>query len=477
MSRFNTVTRTPVVENRAGGASYALSPKNELVHLLLTSFLKDMYYEKADDRIGRLQGLMKTVDPLFAAKAAIYAREQFHMRSVTHVLAGEIGRNVKGEEWTKHFFERIVSRPDDMTEILAYYRSTGEKAIPNAMKKGFAEKLTSLDAYRLGKYQGKGKAFSLVDVVNLVHPYSTEQLSQLMSGDLPAPETWEVLLTQAGSDAAEKAAVWKKLLSEDKLGYMALLRNLRNIRDQAPTTLSLALDQLMDPERVTKSKVLPFRFATAISQFSESSPLNRVIVSALNVAMNNALANVPNLGGRTVVLLDTSGSMGHLSVPSSHLSIGSMFAAAVAKVNNADLKVWATHVADVPYNLDDSIGTIRENMVKTNVGMGTNLSQAIDSLSAHYDRIVVFSDFQSWADRNPYGDLRGPADRALNAYRARTDSNPIVYSFDLAGYGDLSFKPNKVVTLAGFSDKVFDLMASLEKGEDALTKEIEAVAF
>jgi hypothetical protein len=48
-----------------------------------------------------------------------------------------------------------------------------------------------------------------------------------------------------------------------------------------------------------------------------------------------------------------------------------------------------------------------------------------------------------------------------------------VYSFDLQGYGSLQFPEQNVFALAGFSDKVFDLMQLLETDRIALIREIE----
>ena len=80
------------------------------------------------------------------AKAGIYARTKFGMRSISHALAGEIAKKVKGEKWTKNFFDKIVYRPDEMTEILAYYYATnGNGKEPNALKKGFAKAFTRID--------------------------------------------------------------------------------------------------------------------------------------------------------------------------------------------------------------------------------------------------------------------------------------------------------------------------------------------
>lgn len=119
--------------------------------------------------------LLAKNDAEFAAKAAIYARTKFGMRSITHLLAGELAKYATGKEWAKSFYEQIVYRPDDMTEIMAYYFNTQKLKLPNAMKKGFAAAFDKFDGYQLAKYRNANKDLKLVDVVNLIHPKPTDR--------------------------------------------------------------------------------------------------------------------------------------------------------------------------------------------------------------------------------------------------------------------------------------------------------------
>src|ERR1700753_1200814 len=122
MSRFNdTSAATHKTTNLAGGSAYKMTPELELVSSLLTSFLEDKFYESGKKRQTNIVKQVQAVDPLFAAKAAIYARNEFVRRSASHVVAAEMAATVKGEQWTKRFFDKVVHRPDDMLEILALY--------------------------------------------------------------------------------------------------------------------------------------------------------------------------------------------------------------------------------------------------------------------------------------------------------------------------------------------------------------------
>jgi 60 kDa SS-A/Ro ribonucleoprotein len=173
--KFNKTATGIKTVNRAGGQAYIQNPKLELVSLLLTSFVKDKFYEKEEGQLNRLRNLVFSIpDKKFVAKAAIYARTVFGMRSITHALAGELVNVVKADEWVKEAVSRIIYRPDDMTEILSYYMSNYGKPIPNNLKKGFALALEKFDSYQLAKYRGEEQ--------NYIKIYLPEILNQLIHG-------------------------------------------------------------------------------------------------------------------------------------------------------------------------------------------------------------------------------------------------------------------------------------------------------
>lgn len=502
MAKFAQTVITPTAGttvNRAGGEAFSQSAERELVHILLTSFLKNGAYRSGDDTLARLQQLFAEVDPKFAAKAAIYARNEFGMRSISHALAGEIAHRVKGEQWTKDFFHQIVRRPDDMMEILAYIHGTYKKYEPNSLKKGFGAALAGMDEYQLGKYRGEGKDMSLVDVVNLVHPPHTEPISKLVNGTLESPDTWEVLLTQAGQrgntpeeKAALKAEAWTELITTRKLGYFALLRNLRNIAQQAPDALDAALEMLVDEELIRKSLVLPFRFLTAYKQFEGLGTkggygynwygrqaviadvpenLKRKIIVALSKAIDISLANVPEMDGDTLVVVDASGSMHGGGQTETPIEIASFFAAALLKANNADLMLFEGDAQYVTFNPTDSTVSIARHIYDAAHGGATNFSAPFERATAKYDRIIILSDMQGWVESRYYR-TSSPVP-ALRAYEEKFEVTPNVYSFDLTGYGSMMLPHDRVFELAGFSDKVFDLMRVIEEGEDSLIRVID----
>jgi len=463
--------------NLAGGDAFEMSAKAELASILLTSFVQDSYYRSADDTLTRLYELLEKVPPQFAAKAAVYARNEFGMRSISHVVAAEIAYRVRGEQWTKDFISAVVRRPDDITEILSYYMTKYQsgKKIPMGLRRGLAAAFDKFDGYQLAKYRSEGKDVSLVDAVNITHPTPTaknsEALKLLVNDSLRNSTTWETKLSAAGSDEEAKESAWRELITERKIGYFALLRNLRNISEQAPELIPAAAELLVDKKMIRNSLVLPFRFLTALQQVSDPK-----LVSALSKALDLSLDNVPDFKN-SLIAIDHSGSMGSPATGDTlaRQYIGDIFGAALFKKNQSDVMVFGDSAGYVVgLNPDDSTLTLAEQIGRVNYGPGTNFQAIFDVPSKAYDRFVIFSDMQAWVDHG-WG-YSHPGGSRKN-YEQRTGASPHVFSFDLAGYGSLQFPANKTYQLAGFSDKTMGLMEKLETDPNAMVNTIEAVSF
>lgn len=482
MARFNTVAERPSgATNLAGGEAYAESPKLELISLILTSLVQDQFYRKADDGITRVAELLKQVEPEFAAKAAVFARQEYGMRSISHVVAGELGRYASGAKWKRAFYTAVVRRPDDVTEILAYWKSRGGKKIPSAMKYGLASAFDKFDDYQIAKYKGEGRGIKLVDAVNLLHPRPTDKnrtaLSLLVKGELKATETWEAKLSAAGKNDEEKEGAWRSLLVERRLGYMALLKNLRNIVQQAPELVPVACEQLRDEQAIRKSLVFPFRYITAMREV-EKLPGTQDVLRSLSAAANVAVQNVPTLPGKTLVAIDVSGSMaapvaGNKDTSCADVAI--MFGAALAQ-KGADTLIFSNAAQYVSVRGRDLFGDIATIKQHANPA-GTNFHAIFQTADRAYDNIVILSDMQAWMRMDGLLRLGGNPRQSLSAYREKFSCNPRIYSFDLAGYGTLQFPEANVYCVAGFSDRVFDLMKELADDRQAMIRRIEAQEF
>lgn len=475
MPRFNTtmVDRT-VTTNLAGGEAYSESAKLELISLVLTSFVQDQFYRSADKAIETLSELVGKVGPEFATKLALYARWEFGLRSVSHVMAANIAHQHHGYRGIRHFMAKIARRPDDLTEIVAFYIGKWGKPLPSCFRHGLRLGFDRFNLYQLGKYRQADKKVKLVDLVNLFHPKpgdrNQEALGLLVKDKLRSEDTWEARLTAAGSvegdeaKAAAKAQVWQSLLAERQLGYFAGLRNARNIIDQAPDSIPVLCELLTDHEQIRKSLVLPFRFITALEAVAKDAG-NRQVLEALIRALDISLENVPQLEGGTLVIVDVSGSM--VQRDGKPAKMAGLFAAALWRKGRCEVVTFSAR-AVVPVLLPgDSLFSLANSIFACQPNQGTDLRCVFEWMQKPYDRIIVLSDMQAWVGHDVPKDV-------FNGYKQRTGANPVVFSWDLSGYGSLQFLERQVYALAGFSDKVFDLMKLLEQDREALIHTVEA---
>lgn len=481
--KFNTTLTEKTIVNKAGGLSYSQTPELELVSILLTSFANDQFYRGENETFQRLKELISICNKEFVAKAAVYARTKFGMRSISHVAASELAKHIKGEKWAKSFYDAVVYRPDDMLEILSYHKANNGK-ITNAMKKGFAKAFDDFNKYEIAKYRGEGKGFKLVDVVNIVHPVpnemNSEAIAALTKGKLRSFDTWEQELSRAGQLASSdeekadfKKDVWVRLIKEKKIGYFALLRNLRNIITQAPEVLTEALEMLTNEAVIKKSLVLPFRFLTAyeeIKKITNEGKAVRLALSALNKAVDISLNNIPCFDGDTLVVLDTSGSMRddyNTKGAKTPFIIGRLFAVALAKSNNCDLMTFDYNARYVNFDISDSTITLATSIEFE--GGSTNFHSIFQTANKKYDRIIILSDMQGWVNgwHTPAGEFHD--------YERKFKAKPFVYSFDLNSYGSMQIREDRVYCIAGFSEKVFDIMKLIEADKQALINEIKKI--
>lgn len=480
MSKFNTTLpkQKTLTENLAGGQAYKQSDELSLVSLLLTSFVNDQFYRNAKTSLEDLKKLVTNIkDKEFVAKSAIFARDKFGMRSITHALAGELASQLNGAEWGKNFYQKVVVRVDDMTEILSYYlaykTNKDNPKFPNSLKKGFAKAFDNFDNYQLAKYSGLNKEVKLVDVVNIVHPVpnirNQESLGLIIKGELKNTETWESKLSSAGQTAESKedltklkSDAWFDLISNKKLGLMAMIKNLRNIITQSPESITLVCESLSDEKFIINSRVLPFRFLTAYEEVSklESSKEVRSVLNAISSAMDISCKNIP-IFEDTLFVVDVSGSMS--GKPS---EIASLFAAMFAKSNNCDVMTFANHSNYVNYNPSDSVMSIRNSFIFS--GGGTNFKSIFTGANKAYKNIVIASDMQGWVG------YTSPSLEFKN-YKKKFNCEPHVFSLDLAGYGTLQMPESQVYCLSGFSEKVFQIMELLKTDKNALYNQIKSI--
>lgn len=515
MARFNEKTESEkTTTNHMGEKAVKYSTELELVSLLLTSFADNSYYEKQPDTFERLKKLIKECNKKFVAQAAVYARTVFGMRSITHITASELAKYIGGESWAKDFYYAIIHRPDDMLEILSYHLSKNGKET-NAMRKGLAKAFGKFDAYSLAKYRGEGKEIKLVDVANIVHPKPTQEnkeaIALLMKGQLKSADTWESELTKAGQSATNdeekeelKKEVWIKLITEKKIGYFALLRNLRNIIEQAPEILPDALELLTNERLIKNSLVLPFRYLTAYSEieklgnkkvFEKDAPNNTDVLKAIEKAIILSISNLPILSGRTVILSDNSGSMRGDNNGESLLSkmsntktadIANLFALMYwLRADNTLVGLFGDKLVYPKVSRELGLFDNFKIVDKAGAGCGASTEKGVFDMFERLikekiiaDTIVIFSDCQIGDGCKWYDTGGRHGDNFMKLFSNYKKINPSFrcYSVDLKGYGTTVFD-GSVIKISGWSEKIFDIMKFAEIDKNALVNEIKKIEF
>lgn len=284
--------------------AYTVSPEATLRRSVMACLLwEDQFYEAGESIADRIAKLVPQVPAEKVAGIAIEARERMNLRHVPLLLACEMAKHETHRGAVEEVVARIVQRPDELTELLAIYsrdrkgpKKLGE--LSAGLKRGIARAFTKFDAYQLAKYDRPGE-IKLRDALFLSHakPRDTAQAEvwqKLVAGKLEPPDTWEVGL----SSGANKRETWERLLAEKKLGALALLRNLRNmLKTDVPTLMIVNALAAMRVDRV-----LPFRFVAA----ALAAP---GLEDAIDEAFLRCARRLPKLPGKTLIVVDVSGSM------------------------------------------------------------------------------------------------------------------------------------------------------------------------
>jgi len=564
MAKYNEKTPKVVstTTTHQGGQGFTQKPEKELVGILATG-MSNTYYEQETEREKRFRELIDKVakkDPVFAAKALIYARTVFGQRSVTHFGAVEMISHLSGSEIAKKFFSKrnrkenkggIVYRLDDMTEILAYYlHKNGENApIPNAIKRGFKDAIENADLYELAKYQMKGNKVSLVDIVNLVHPVASKKngsievsvetyrkavkgtkweneikweneslatdkpvqvsaLRALVLGILTQFNTVEDKNTKVGQEVAEKvkkgeitkeAAVvelneaktenFAELIETKKIGYLALLRNLRNIiKTNDSTLLDNACQLLVNQDFIRKSLVWPHQIdlAMEVMLLEFGGKQLQKVTKSLSEAYEKSVPNLEELlpEGKTAVVFDTSGSMQSnwapmyinaggkkLNIPSQPVNKAALIAATFAKGTGGDVYHFGTSCERITgFNPNDSINTMKKYFEGHigRCGHGTHYAEILPTLSKRgggYDRVLIITDEQG-------------ADSFEQSYKQYSSKygTPYVYFINICGYGPTMAKENsRVYRIYGYNQDIYESIKRVEINIDEIIIEINKI--
>lgn len=463
------------VQNFEGGLSFTPSKETELYLRCCTNLVgEDKFYVSGESDLKTLRDLIKSCSREFILKLAVYCRKELHLRSLPIMLLCEASNMYEkypeeDKSIVRKYAPKIIQRADELMETTAYWINViGDGKIsnfPNALKKGIADSFYNFDEYQLSKYANRG-SIKLKDVFFICHPRARNDkeydlFAKIVEDKLIPADTWERKISSKGSSTQN----WEEIA--DKMGIMALLRNLRNFEQhKAKKAIAIAKNRFRDKKSVLNSKQLPFRWLSASKHVQDIG-----LLDALDEAMEISIKNVPKLPGTTVIAIDISFSM---EAPISEKStvkrweVGAMLGALAHTISEKALVyIFAEDIATLPMRKRNAILENMKYVQKTlgSIGHTTNAYKVIDevkNLDLNVDRIILLSDMQTY-NTNYFSNKQ-----LSSEWKKFSQKSPqtYLYSIDVAGYGTASFleKDKKVVLLGGWSDKVLNLISLYEKG-------------
>lgn len=332
-----------------------------------------------------------------------------------------------GQKVSKELISSILTRPDDMGELISLYNKDGKKPLPNQMKKGIALAFAKFDSYQLAKWN-KRVNYKLVDIANLCHPRVTDAIDKLIKGGLETPKTWEVLLSSAGSDVTKKKDAWLELINSKKLPDMALLKNIRGMLNVGVSKKTI-VNRIND---IQNGKLLPIDYIRA----GQNNP-------TLESEIENKFLSTftkEKVSGKTAILVDVSGSMDgdRLKYALSLAMIGREM------YENVDIYSFSNETVLVPNRRGFALA---EAIDKSQRHGGTYMWASIEKISKQdYERILVITDEQ-----------------AHDSPSKKISAN--MYIVNIASYNKgVGYTLGTNIThINGFSDKVFDYIVEVEK--------------
>lgn len=436
----------PTNPHRTYEGAPAIPPKNPLAELrrAVASCLlwEDQFYEDGVAIGDRIANLVAHADPADVAALAIEARTQMKLRHAPLWLLAGLAKAGKGAD--ADTYAATINRADEMGELISMHWKDGKRPLPAAMKRGIAKAFGKFDAYRLAKYNRK-VAVTLKDVLRLVHPKpaNDEQAAlwkSVVDGTLATPDTWEVAL----SGGADKKETFERLLREGQLGYLALLRNLRNMAE-AGVDRALVREAIL--ARKGAHNVLPFRYVAAARAAPQFEP-------ALDEALCATIEGLSVLPGVTAVLVDVSGSMNDPLSARSDLTRRDA-ASTLASIIPGDIRLFS--FADLVVEVPPRRGMAGiDAIARSQPTGGTRLFDAVAAVNAQvpYERLIVVTDEQA-TDPSRFGYwIRGNVSTMPNPKGKGYIINVAAYQNGV-GYGPW-------VHIDGFSENVLRFIAEHE---------------
>jgi 60 kDa SS-A/Ro ribonucleoprotein len=505
--------------NEAGGAAYALEPRQALANYAATGCLSTTFYASAEAQLDTILGLCGQVEPEWIARTAVYARERAVMKDLPALLAAAL--SVRSADLLRKVFPRVIDSPKMLRNFVQIVRSgaVGRKSLGTVPKRLVLRWLAERSDEQL--FHGSvGNAPSLADVLRMVHPKpATKSREALYGWLLGRPLSSDQLATDELPPAVTAFERYKahptrtavpdvpfQMLTALPLGregwaeiarrapWQMMRMNLNTFQRhgvfEVPGTTQVVARRLRDPELIAKARVLPYQLLMAWTAASADLPL--AVREALQDAMEVALRNVPRVEGKVWVCPDVSGSMrspvtGQRPGAASAvrcIDVAALVAAAILRKNpDAEVVPFESDVVKVRLNPRDSVMTNAQKLAALPAG-GTNCSAPLRYLNERREKgdlVVYVSDNESWVDSPSYGRYGGSATETMRQWEAFRQRNPAakMLAIDVQPNATVQAKERQdIVNVGGFSDHVFQVIADLAAGRSTAgywVRQIESI--
>lgn len=438
-----------------GAKAVRITPEQQLRRAVMATLLwEKQFYEDGVDITQRIADLVPKVAPEAVRDIAIAARNESKLRHMPLFIAKEMAKYPEHKQFVSYVLETVIQRADELAEFLALYWKDGKCPISAQVKKGLARAFTKFNEYQLAKYN-RDNAIKLRDVLFMVHakPKNKEQEAlwkKLVADELAVPDTWEVSL----SAGANKKETFERLMAERKLGALATLRNLRNMIGYGVSEDAIKSYLTSMPTE----RILPFRFISAAKYATRYE-------GQLEQAMFKCLEDSEKLKGKTVLILDLSGSMNSgISGKSDLTRLETAYALAMlVREVCEDVVIYGTAGNDWKRVHDTEIAPPRRGFALVDAmqkltnklgGGGIFLTQCMDYIyekEHKADRVIVVTDEQD-------------CDTKLNPAKANAfgDRN---YLINVASYQNGIGYGDKWLHIDGWSESVVRYITEYEKME------------
>lgn len=376
------------IRTHEGGTAKHINAELQLRRSVMACMLwEDEFYESGKTIAERISSLIPAVRAEAVAAIAVEAREKMKLRHVPLLIVREMARLASHRSHVSETLARVIQRPDELAEFVAIYWKDNKQPLSAQVKRGLAAAFQKFDEYALAKYNRDG-AIKLRDVLFLCHAKPKDEAQtalwkKLVDGTLATPDTWEVEL----SASKDKTASWTRLLAEKKLGALAMLRNLRNM--QSANIPDAAIREGL--KAMKTERVLPFRFIAAARFAPQFEP-------ELESAMFRCLEGREKLGGKTVLLVDVSGSMNTaLSGKSDMLRLDAAYGLAMLlreTCEDVHIFSFSMKLCQIPLRRGFAL---RDAIDKSQEHSGTPLGLAVQSIYAGREHRVNAVSVQNWS--------------------------------------------------------------------------------